>query len=343
MFSVASLICVIFNLQFVIAKSAASVDRKLCHAGIIDYRAKVCCPSWCNRCGGYGCAARGRSCCSRYIHRTRRVCGIEQPPCRILHAEADGSLNVGKPPHANKHDLSSRDDGSHKTFKNKFANLTLVTCASIADKKFDDVTAHFGFHVVRENACPGGREAACYLSFIIRNYDSLTENAVVVFAHGHERAWHQPPLNKVFTWSSFAKTDYGNFNIKAKILQIRSETKQGLIWSNELSQVLGAPPKSISTMCCSQFWVRWRRVKSVDLDVWERLRERECSVQNCTNPALRPPNFNCASYELEHTWHMLLGEPKDNLCEIPTFYRSPAKSAPLPLCVYTPNRTGNLQ
>lgn len=168
-----------------------------------------------------------------------------------------------------------------------------------------------------------GNEAMVYLTYIIDNYESLSD--VIFFHHGHPRAWHQ----KLTSAEEVARlrTEYvlkagyasarclpGCENVvsleggepapRMAALPLMSRRDhlitllENFLEPARFPELEGTVPKQLSAPCCAQFAVSRERVLRREREWWVKLREWLIEAPL--------PSMNSGRL-MEHLWHVWFG------------------------------------
>lgn len=168
-----------------------------------------------------------------------------------------------------------------------------------------------------------GREASCYLRYIVEYYDRLPE--YTAFIHGHENGWHQKlpcGLLEGIKKARYTEFDYISINtcpIGKECLSPGNPHWDAPreLWPIEFEPHVGiALPSSIECDCCAQFIVNRDKIRQYPLDVWKRwllITQEPCHVPS--------HHFYFMAWVFEYTWHILFGEPIE-VTQTPEEYRA---------------------
>lgn len=164
-----------------------------------------------------------------------------------------------------------------------------------------------------------GSEGLAYLTYIIKNYDNLSERTA--FIHGHETAWHYK--NPLSIWDAIlvARTDkYGYISLNIKhhpgfdYSQDRNyeypRTMQLIenYWKEYFFPYLGEIPKKFSHDCCAQFIVRKDRILKHPKEAYEKWASLYEVFEKEMNANAYKDKHSPVNYILEFIWHIIFGE-----------------------------------
>ena len=175
-----------------------------------------------------------------------------------------------------------------------------------------------------------GREGMGYLTYIIDNYHDLPE--VVVFAHGHEEAWHQPEKLHVKVRAlnitavqeetflnlrcniNFVCGDGQGYRYKLGPTKVEEATPE--LWKllfpsgkDELSGVTDWP-ETVKFRCCGQFAVSKEAIKKRTLEQWIQIRKpmtRDMHEYEGFHEIEKDPSY-AFGIMYEPMWHIFFGK-----------------------------------
>ena len=159
-----------------------------------------------------------------------------------------------------------------------------------------------------------GFEVCMYLTYIINNYDKLSNHTV--FLHGHRSSWHSRDITTIIPRLDWLNIEYANLNVNYfQRHSISRDPYTYRFYKEVYEPVFGIIPPYINSYCCAQFAVSRTRIRSVPLSSYIAL-----------DQWLRHTNMPCtqSGRAFEYVWSHILGERYDatpypnGLCSIIT-------------------------
>jgi hypothetical protein len=157
-----------------------------------------------------------------------------------------------------------------------------------------------------------GREAACFLRYIVKYYDHLPEH--IAFIHGHEHTHHHHYPGSLIEAIKAAKIqdfEYIDLNVFVckDALNHTSKPEWQIwidLWSHYFEEDFGGPlPHSIDVFnSCAQFIVSKKRILLHPVGTWKKWLDL---VQD--EGILNPMVFGALPWFFEYIWQFILGEP----------------------------------
>ncbi len=155
-----------------------------------------------------------------------------------------------------------------------------------------------------------GREASCYIRFIVEYYDELPKH--IAFIHGHETAWHQKypaPLLTAIEEAKYNMFGYVNLNTCYQPAGVDHYQRIRTTWDMYFRPILGFQIPHTMDYCgvSAQFIVKKECIRKYPKDVWKFW------LYLCEYPDSRYffniQQFWDMPWLFEYTWHILFGEP----------------------------------
>lgn len=185
--------------------------------------------------------------------------------------------------------------GSKEMSEKVLKNLNCTSCPTVENK---------------------GREATAYLSYIINNYNNLSQ--YTAFIHGHETAWHQQSPYHLIDTILKAKINEYNY-ISLNILHHPGEDRNWVYdietnehhifkifkkyWQENFYSYLGEIPKKFSHDCCGQFIVNKNLILKHPKEAYQKWYDFFFKIDEYEENG----NYDY-SIIFEYIWHIIFGE-----------------------------------
>jgi len=155
-----------------------------------------------------------------------------------------------------------------------------------------------------------GREASCYIRFIVEYYHELPKH--IAFIHGHETAWHHKypaPLLTAIEEARYHDFNFIDINTCFQPAGVDHYRRSRLIWTRYFFPFFGFEIPEVMTMvgASAQFIVKRECIQKIPRELWRFW------LHLCEHPDGQYFTSIQEHWDMpwlfEYTWHIMFGEP----------------------------------